>query len=232
MTKAIARAYDAMAGEYLAYASGEFENTGPGFAGLDAFVSQAKMLDGPVGDLGCGPGYLSSHLRELGLDVVGYDLSPTFVDMAREAYPWGDFHVGDLAALDRNDHSLGGIISRYSIIHTPPGRHGEVFAEWRRVLEPGAPLLLSLFGARSGADHGTSFDHAVTTAYALWPATIVEQLDQAGFVGCDATAFAVPNSRRPYDHAVIAARTPTGDLGVSADLADTNSVLEPRITLK
>ena len=31
---------------------------------------------GPVADVGCGPGRLTAHLRELGVDVVGIDLSP------------------------------------------------------------------------------------------------------------------------------------------------------------
>lgn len=36
----------------------------------------AELTDGPVADLGCGPGHLTAHLRSLGLDVFGLDLSP------------------------------------------------------------------------------------------------------------------------------------------------------------
>lgn len=40
-----------------------------------------------VAELGCGPGRVTAHLRDLGLDVFGVDLSPVMIDLAREAYP-------------------------------------------------------------------------------------------------------------------------------------------------
>lgn len=38
--------------------------------------------NGPVADLGCGPGRVTAHLHSLGLDTVGVDLSPVMVAVA------------------------------------------------------------------------------------------------------------------------------------------------------
>lgn len=47
-------------------------------------------------------------------------------------------------ALDLTDGVLGGIVAWYSIIHTPPARLLVVFAEFHRVLGPGASAHLLL----------------------------------------------------------------------------------------
>jgi predicted TPR repeat methyltransferase len=40
-----------------------------------------------AGSLGCGPGHVGAHLRELGLDGFGVDLSPGMVAEARDRHP-------------------------------------------------------------------------------------------------------------------------------------------------
>lgn len=79
-----------------------------------------------VADLGCGPSRVVNHLFELGLAVVGCDLSPGQISQAWSAFPDLRFHVGDLAALDVADFSLGGIVTRYLLIHMLPSRLGDV----------------------------------------------------------------------------------------------------------
>ena len=80
------------------------------------------------------------------------------------------------------------------------------FVEWRRALEPGGPLFLSFFGARSAEGHAEPFDHKVVTAYALWPATVADLLEQAGFTELSVDASPLPEGGRPYDHVTMLAR--------------------------
>lgn len=178
-------------------------------AWLASFARLASPDGGVVADLGCGPGHVVHHLSGLGVSTVGYDISPGQVARARQTFPAAVFHVGDLAALEVGDGALGGIVSRYSIIHLPPARLGEVFEEWMRVLEPGAPVLLSFFGSLTADSHGTPFDHKVTTAYELFPATVAQQLRHAGFDDIDVGVMPpLPGGGRPFVQATILGRKP------------------------
>jgi hypothetical protein len=56
----------------------------------------------------------------LGLDAFGIDLSPTMIELARQAYPHLRFDVGTMTALDLEDNELGGILAMFSTHHTPP----------------------------------------------------------------------------------------------------------------
>ncbi|MFB7494709.1 methyltransferase domain-containing protein [Streptomyces sp. NPDC056161] len=42
---------------------------------------------GPVAAVGCGPGHVTAHLHELGVDAFGIDLSSVMIDVARRDHP-------------------------------------------------------------------------------------------------------------------------------------------------
>lgn len=121
-----------------------------------------------------------AHLRELGLDAFGVDLSPVMIDLARAAHPDLRFEVGSMDALELADGTLSGVLSWYSVIHAPPQDVASYVAEFRRVLAPGGHLLLAFFESEGGPV--TTFDHKVTTAY-RWPVDDLARLTAAaGFV--------------------------------------------------
>ncbi len=103
----------------------------------------AELAAGPVADVGCGPGRTTAFLSEQGLDVFGVDLSPGMVEQARASFPKLTFEVGSMTALDQADGSLGGLNAWFSTIHIPDAQLPGVFAEFHRVLTPGAPLMLA-----------------------------------------------------------------------------------------
>lgn len=178
---ATADAYDAVAVAYAELVRDELDALPLERAVLAAFAELTQTsAAGPVAELGCGPGRVTAHLRDLGLDVFGVDLSPVMIDLAREVYPDLRFEVGSMDALDLPGGELGGIVSWYSVIHTPPRDLPSYFAEFRRVLAPGGHLLLAFF--ESEGEPVTAFDHKVTTAY-RWPLDALATLaDEAGFV--------------------------------------------------
>ena len=204
-------AYDQNAELYAALFSGELANDEQTLRMLADFAVAASGRMGSVADLGCGPGDVVAHLAGVGVAAFGLDLSPGQVAQAQLAHPDLQFDVGDLTALAADDGSLGGIVSRYSVIHLPPERLGRVFTEWFRVLEPGAPLFLSFFGARTAEGHGEPFDHKVVTAYALDPATIADLLRSAGFLDVQVDAAPLPEGARRFDHATVLARRPPSE---------------------
>jgi SAM-dependent methyltransferase len=105
---------------------------------------------GPVADLGCGPGHITAHLQQLGLDVSGLDLSPAMIDVARHSYPGLRFETGSMTDLRLADASVAGLLSFWSLVHTPDDELPAIFAHFRRVLRPGGLLLLG-FHAGQGS---------------------------------------------------------------------------------
>jgi SAM-dependent methyltransferase len=97
---------------------------------------------GPVADIGCGPGYVTGYLNRAGVDAFGIDLSPEMIAIARRDYPDVEFRVGTMTDLDLADNSVAGIIAFWSVIHVPDQAVPSVFEQFRRVLRPGAPLLV------------------------------------------------------------------------------------------
>ncbi|MFJ8820656.1 class I SAM-dependent methyltransferase [Streptomyces sp. NPDC102467] len=136
--------YNTIAVQYAEQFRSESERKSLGRAMLTAFVERvAELGAGPVADLGCGPGPITALLDGLGADVFGIDLSPGMLAVARAAHPRLTFTEGSMTDLDLADGSLGGAVAWYSVIHVPPALLPRVFAEFHRVLAPGAPLLLA-----------------------------------------------------------------------------------------
>ena len=160
--------YDRMADAYTNHVSLEMTVPSVGRSILEAFANDVQRSGPlPVADVGCGPGHVTAHLAELGLDIFGVDNSPILLDVARTANPNLRFELGQLAAIPVDAGSLQAVVSKHSIIHTPAMLVPEVLAEFARVLTPGGLLYLSFFGAEDTSTHGEAFDHAVTTAYQL-----------------------------------------------------------------
>jgi SAM-dependent methyltransferase len=111
-------------------------------AALALFADMVRAADGPVADVGCGPGHVTAYLREVGVDAFGIDLSPAMIDIARRDHPGLRFEVGSMTALDLVDASVAGLLAWWSLIHVPDDEVLTVFGHFRRVLRPGAPLLV------------------------------------------------------------------------------------------
>ncbi|GAA1384274.1 class I SAM-dependent DNA methyltransferase [Catellatospora chokoriensis] len=112
-------------------------------AGLGLFADLVRAAGaGPVADVGCGPGHITAHLHRLGLDVFGIDLSPAMIEVARREHPGLRFEVGSMTDLDLADGSAAGLLAFWSLIHVPDEAVPGVLGQFRRVLRPGAPLLV------------------------------------------------------------------------------------------
>ncbi|MET9966078.1 class I SAM-dependent methyltransferase [Streptomyces sp. NPDC006356] len=138
--------------------------------------------DGPVADLGCGPGEATGHLASLGLPVFGIDLSESMLAIARRENPGLRFERGSMLELDIPDGTLAGAMSFYSSIHTPVEQLPALFAEFHRVLAPGAPLLVAFQAGDEHRHHDRPFGHPVSLTFLRRrPEDIAELLTAAGF---------------------------------------------------
>jgi SAM-dependent methyltransferase len=161
--------------------------------------------DGPVADVGCGPGHVTAFLRDLGLAAFGIDLSPGMVEVARRDHPDARFEVGSMTELDLADDSLAGLLAWWSLIHMPDDEVAIALAHFRRVLRPGAPLMV---GFHEG--NGTTLKtdgyggHPMNVhVHRRPPARVMAWLHQAGFT-VEARITLDPDGRVPQ--AVLFAR--------------------------
>ncbi|MEV1021337.1 methyltransferase domain-containing protein [Streptomyces sp. NPDC050264] len=137
------RSYDTVAVSYAERTRDLLDETPVERAVMATFADRVRAVGGgPVADVGCGPGRITAHLRGLGVDAFGIDLSPGMVEVARRDHPGVRFEVGSMTELDLADASVAGLIAWYSLIHVPDDEVGRVLAQFRRVMRPGAPLLL------------------------------------------------------------------------------------------
>jgi len=92
--------------------------------------------------MGCGPGHITRYLFDKGLNVFGIDISERCIQIAQTENPKMRFQVMDMARLDIADESIDGIISFYSIIHTPKRLIHILFHEFNRVLKKSGKMLV------------------------------------------------------------------------------------------
>ena len=176
-------AYDLVAEDYADLLHDQLAGNPYDRTMLDLFAEQvASAGGGRVGDLGCGPGRVAAYLADRGVDVVGVDLSPGMVEVARRRHPRIPFEVASMDALPFAEGELAGALAWYSIIHTAPEGQPALFAEFARVVRAGGMLLLA-FQVGSDVVHLTqAYGHEVDLyTRRQEPDRIRELLGEAGF---------------------------------------------------
>lgn len=138
---AVRSSYDRVADNYVAMGVGALEPTPWLRAALAAFAEEVRSL-GPVLDVGCGPGTVTAHLRGLGVDVSGLDLSPRMIALARTLHPGLNFGVASATDLRPGEASLGGVLGWWSLFNLPRDLLPGVLATFARSLVPGGQVLL------------------------------------------------------------------------------------------
>ncbi len=157
--------YDAVADEYVRRFLSELERKPFDRKLLDDF---AERIEGPVADIGCGPGHVARYLSERGVRVSGVDLSQQMIEQARELNSGISFRQGDMGALDFETGSLEAIVAFYSIIHIARERVTDVLREFARVLRPAGALLLSVHLGDQVIHLDEWWDRAVSLDFVLF----------------------------------------------------------------
>ncbi len=131
--------YDAIASEYDTQLSGELDGKPFDRGLIDGFAALAGP--GIVADVGCGPGHVTRFLAERRDRVIGIDLSPGMIAIARRRSPALGFAVGSMLRLPAADSAWSAAVALYSIIHLTPAERAAACREFARAVRPGGWLL-------------------------------------------------------------------------------------------
>jgi ubiquinone/menaquinone biosynthesis C-methylase UbiE len=176
--------YDAIAEQYAEFFRAELDDAPLDRALLRAFAEMVRRdhPDARVVEAGSGPGTVTAHLSQLGLDMGGIDLSPAMVDIARRDHPQIGFRVGDMGTLACADGDLAGLVAWYSLIHAPGPRRQGVIDEFYRVLRPGGYALIAFQVGDDTLHLDEAFGRSVSLDFhRLQPDAVVDSLERAGF---------------------------------------------------
>ena len=92
-------------------------------------------------DLATGPGYAAAEAAALGASVVGVDMAPAMVELARRLHPTVEFRVAQAEALPFEDDVFDAAVSNFVVSHL--SRPERAISELVRVLHGGGRLALT-----------------------------------------------------------------------------------------
>lgn len=208
---AVARAYDEAIGDELARKPLDR-------ALLDCVAGLAGS--GVLADVGCGPGHVTRFLAERHPHVIGVDLSPEMIAVARDRAPSLDFRVASMLELPATDGEWSGIVALYSIIHLSASDRATACREFARVLAPGGWLLVAFHVdtpeyAAGDARHITDWfgQRVDLQTYFLDPDDVVADIETSGLaIVSTVIRQAWPDAEEyPSRRCYLMARRPDGE---------------------
>jgi SAM-dependent methyltransferase len=138
--RAVGHGYDTVAADYADAFADDLKRLPIDRAVLDAAMT--RFARGPILDIGCGPGQVGEYLAGTGALVLGVDLAP---EMLRVAKGRGTRTLvcADMRALPIGAGRCAGAVAFYSIQHLPRTDLGCLCDELHRVLAPGGTLVVA-----------------------------------------------------------------------------------------
>ena len=184
--------YDAVAEVYARQFADELARKPFDRALLDQLVP--AFPSSSVLEIGCGPGHVGRYLSDRGLEVVGVDLSPAMIDVARRLNPGMRFEAADMRELPFADRSQGGVVAFYSLLHIPRDEVAAVLSELARVLLRSGRVLVAVHGGSGTISQQEFLGQRVPFEATLFEKDeLVGPMEAAGFEVVSATM------REPYE---------------------------------
>jgi SAM-dependent methyltransferase len=188
-------------------------------------------LPSPILDLACGPGIVSAAVAGAGARVMGLDATPAMVAAAETrcgsaGLTRASFREGTAESLPFESASFGGAVTRLSLHHFSAPELA--IAELRRVLQPGAPLVIGDI-VSSPVAHEAALHDALerlrdpSHVHCLGELELTGSIEAAGFTIDVVEAWDNPRSFDEWAAIVEAARSIEPLRVVMAALADSGA---------
>lgn len=125
-------------------------------------------------DAGCGTGRVGIELANRGIDVVGVDIDPRMLEVARQKAPNIEWHLSDILTLSLNRQFDAIVLAGNVMIFLTPGTEGAVIRNLTRHLAPNG-VLIAGFQLQQNTLSLNEYDHLAAAAgltlqsrYATW----------------------------------------------------------------
>ena len=136
----VQRGYDVISERYLEWSTGFVTPRGRYEEKLFELVPDGSH----VLDLGCGNGTRGTRRLAEHYQVVGVDLSPRAIELARRELPDVELLCADMTDLELGAESFDAVTAFYSLIHVPRQKQSTVLGNIARWLRAGGVLLATM----------------------------------------------------------------------------------------
>jgi SAM-dependent methyltransferase len=144
----VASGYDRITAAYLRLV----ESMGPRVRDKYLRIIEARLpRDTRLLELGCGAGAPVTRTLTAAFDVTAVDISANQLALARVNAPLARIARADMTRLPFRNGTFDALAAFYSTTHVPRVQHPALLAEVRRVLRPGALVVITM-GARDNPD--------------------------------------------------------------------------------
>jgi 2-polyprenyl-3-methyl-5-hydroxy-6-metoxy-1,4-benzoquinol methylase len=130
---------------------------------LDFFCDVIKKQDPEILELACGPGNITRYLlhKRPGLKILGTDLAPNMVALARQNNPAATFKILDCREIASLRKQFDGIMCGFCLPYLPKEEAIQLIEDAANILKPGGIFYLSTMEDdynKSGPKKGSNGD--------------------------------------------------------------------------
>ncbi|HTD05787.1 class I SAM-dependent methyltransferase [Undibacterium sp.] len=174
-----------------------------------AFCNLLNNDHARVLDAACGPGNVSRYLmaQRPELNLLGIDLAPRMVELARATVPSAQFRVHDCRRLADLNHRFDGIVCAFGFPYLSCMEVTDFISSANKVLDSAGVLYLSCMEGKS-EDSGYEFSSSGDRIYVNYHSEdhIRSALESHGFAIAEFTRLSSPSNavKRTTDIVVIA----------------------------
>ncbi len=158
-SKQAAAVFDKLAGLYQQ----RFMDVSAYGAELDSFIDRLPKPSPSILEIACGPGNITRYLLDRLPDarILGTDLAPAMIKLARANCPSAVFEVMDCRLLDQLNEKFDAVIAGFCLPYLNPAEAGQLFSSVSQLLYDGGLLYLSTIEGereKSGMKKGSTGD--------------------------------------------------------------------------
>jgi len=112
---------------------------------FDTFCSLISKQHAAVLDIACGPGNISKYLlsKRPDLQILGIDLAPYMIDLARINNPSAQFDIMDCRDISQLEHPFDAVICGFALPYLSKEDAIKLIEDTAAILNPGGVLYIS-----------------------------------------------------------------------------------------